>query len=776
MKDGSTNVFKKRYTVIKKLGKGASGKTYLVEDSHESQNCTKVLKALKCIKLDDNSAAVQRDHEKEAHLLSSLKHPYILRIHESFVDKNRFCIVSEYCEGGDLTNYLKQVKSKGERISEKIIGKWLVQLILATVYMHKNKILHRDLKTSNIFLKNGNIKIGDFGISRSLATTEELATTFIGTPYYMSPEVLKYEGYNNKSDIWSIGIILYELCTQRRAFTGTNLMRVMWQVINDPCPQLPEIYSKELQDVLELMLKKTPQERPSASELLQSNTVHSYLRDLYKETIFHMQNELSDESRKNENESNRLISFEEFISSPDSVLHKQQSIEDAEKFPIQSNEETEENTEHSEDQYLTPRQKIKLNKATESDKTIAVLRDLAEQLTHTRNSLNSTKETQLFTWQKGYPSLNHIWPTIQMPTEKLLNELKNLYSEKINNEISVTDELDDDLEIGGDLSWPKRPGLKDDKKLLGKGPGAEDESLGTFNFLNFTKHGSEQIEDLTNNTSFNEIKNFYPLPRLTSPIYDYVTMDEFKKQVDNNDNPNIIKKDNNNQENLFIRRQLTFPEMLNQNYTQSARQLSDINSSKLKCNSVFTDDTQLMETYYTNYDNELLNYTKNFNEENSKELIKNENIIQNDLEDIENQDNEDSTDTLNDVLVCMKAALYHPEDSNTIILDDEAKNIFSPEAKAKRIDALKKYCINKLGEKEFHNAYHYLYQKRILENNQSGELTILNGLKCYCSDVTTGFLLDHLLFLENDALKQTINIQLSESIHQILNDNLPFYT
>ncbi|RTG90693.1 lysophospholipase III [Schistosoma bovis] len=569
----------------------------------------------------------------------------------------------------------------------------------------------------NIFLKNGNIKVGDFGISRSLATTEELATTFIGTPYYMSPEVLKYEGYNNKSDIWSIGIILYELCTQRRAFTGTNLMRVMWQVINDPCPQLPEIYSKELQEVLELMLKKTPQERPSASELLQSNAVHSYLR----------------------------------------------SIENAEKFSIQLNEEIEENVEHSEDQYLTPRQKIKLNKATESDRTTAVLRDLAEQLTHTRNSLNSTMETQLFTWQKGYPSLNHIWPTIQIPTEKLLNELKNLYLEKINNETSLIDELDDDLEN------------EDNKKLPGKGPGAEDESLGTFNFLNSTKHRNEEIEDLTNNMSFTEIKNFYPSPRLTSPIYDYVTMDEFKKQVDIDNNPNIIKKGNNNQEALFIRRQFTFPAMLNQNYAQSARQLSDINSSKLKCNSVFTDDTQLMETYYTNYDNELLNYTNNFNKEDLKELIENENVLQNDLEDIENQDNVDSTETLNDVLVCMKAALCHPEDSNTIVLNDEAKTIFSPEAKAKRIDALKKYCIDKLGEKEFHNAYHYLYQKRILEKNQSGELTILNGLKSYCSDVTTGFLLDHLLFLENDAVKQTINIQLSESVHQILNDDLSFY-
>ncbi|CAH8639344.1 unnamed protein product [Schistosoma margrebowiei] len=429
---------------------------------------------------------------------------------------------------------------------------------------------------------------------------------------------------------------------------------------------------------IELMLKKTPQERPSASELLQSNAVHSYLRDLYKEIIIHMQNELSDENRKDGSEFNLLMSFEEFMSLPDSVLHKQQSIENAEKFSIQSNEEIEENVEHSEDQYLTPRQKIKLNKATESDRTTAVLRDLAEQLTYTRNSLNSTKEIQLVTWQKGYPSLNHIWPTIQMPTEKLLNELKNLYLEKINNETSLMDELDDDLEN------------EDNKKLPGKGPGAEDESLGTFNFSNSTKHRNEEIEDLTNNMSFTEIKFFYPSPRLTSPIYDYVTMDEFKKQVDIDDNPNIIKKSNNNQEALFIRRQFTFPAMLNQNYTQSARQLSDINSSKLKCNSVFTDDTQLMETYYTNYDNELLNYTNNFNKEDLKELIENENILQNDLEDIENQDNVDSTETLNDVLVCMKAALCHPEDSNTIVLDDEAKTIFGPEAKAKRIDALKK--------------------------------------------------------------------------------------
>ncbi|KAK4475848.1 hypothetical protein MN116_001098 [Schistosoma mekongi] len=767
MKDGSTNVFKSRYTVIKKLGKGASGKTYLVEDNCGSQQCTKILKALKCIKLDDNSQNTKEEYEKEAHLLSNLKHPYILCIHESFVDKNRFCIVSEYCEGGDLTSYLKQAKSKGERVSEKLIGKWLVQLLLATVYMHKSKILHRDLKTSNIFLKNGNIKVGDFGISRSMATTEELATTFIGTPYYMSPEVLKYEGYNNKSDIWSIGIILYELCTQRRAFTGTNIMRVMWQVINDPCPQLPEIYSKELQCVLELMLRKSPQERPSASELLQINVIRSYLRDLYKEIVFSMQNELPDENLNDENESYKLLSFEEFINSPDSILNEQQSAETFENLSIQSNEETEEIVMDSDDQYLTPREKIKLNKATESDRTIAVLRDLAEQLAHTRNSLSSTNETQSYTWQKGYPSLNHMWPTIQMSTEKILSELKKFYLEKVNGEYGVTDDLDEDLECVENLFWPSRPNLEKNNMVSGKGPGAEDESLGIFCLSNSLKRENEQIDDLKHCIGYTQMKHFYPPPGMTGPVYDCVPIGKLVKQDNSNDTNKI-------QENLFVRRQLTFPDILSNNYKQSANQLSNINNSKVKCTNVFSDDIQLMETYYSNYDDEILNYTKTRDSENLVESNEVKSIPQTELEDIESQDNVNSTVTLNDVLYCMKAALRHPEDSNTLVLDNEPNNIFSPEVKAKRIDALRKYCIEKLGVKLFHNAYNYLYQKRIIENNQSGELTILDGLKCYCSDVTTGFLLDHLIFLQNDTLKPTINIQSSKSIHQILNDDLQF--
>nr|CAH8869174.1 unnamed protein product [Trichobilharzia regenti] len=778
MTDGDVKVFRKRYSVTKKLGKGASGKTYLVEDLQESRAHKKVFKALKCIKLDEIQSLSQNDCEKEARLLSGLRHPYILRTYESFVEKNKFCLVAEYCEGGDLTHYLKGVKENGEHIDEKLVGKWLVQIILATSFIHKNKILHRDLKSSNIFLKNGNIKIGDFGISRLLTTTNELATTFIGTPYYMSPEVLKYEGYNNKSDIWSIGIILYELCTRRRAFTGTNLMRVMWQVINDPCPRLPEIYSKELQEVLQLMLKKVPQERPSASELLKLNIITSYLRELYKEIVFHMQTSPIDESILKKDEIQRFISFEEFINSPDLILQEQELQENDDNLSIKIDYNEENNTENVDD-FLTPRQKIKLDRASESDQTIATLRDLAEQLTHSRNTLNSTRRTDLYTWQKRYPSSNRLWPTVQMSTEKMLNELKNLYLEKMNSDYGVTENMDD-FENTENLLWPHRPLSENNDSLLGKGPGAEDESLGTFYLTEsgkYTNNIQKKTEDSQNPASDSKLKNFCLVPGSTGPMYENRRYEQKKQvvitddSVDNHDHKD--EESNTNQLNLFIRRSFTIPEVSTNNYVQSARQLNTINSCKMKCDDVVSDNTQLMETYYTNYDNDLIEYSITSVHEDLSTPNETGNIAENDLEDIENQDDWNTNETLDDVLSCMKAALCQQEDDQTLVTNDETNCIYGLEAKAKKIETLRNYCVEKLGIQEFHTAYDYLYQKRITENNQSGELTILDGLKNYCSNVTTGFLLDHLIFLENDT-KQTISVESPNSLYQILESNLQF--
>jgi serine/threonine protein kinase len=94
------------------------------------------------------------------------------------------------------------------------------------------------------------IKIGDFGISRILQGTMDMATTFTGTPYYMSPEVLKHEGYNSKSDVWSIGCLIYEMCTYEHAFEGQGLMGVMYKIVEGKAPELPNTYSRELNDIV----------------------------------------------------------------------------------------------------------------------------------------------------------------------------------------------------------------------------------------------------------------------------------------------------------------------------------------------------------------------------------------------------------------------------------------------------------------------------------------------------------------------------------------------
>jgi len=120
----------------------------------------------------------------------------------------------EYCEVGDLASHIKLKQKKGEMFSEEEILNWFIQICIALEYIHGWKILHRDVKSQNIFLtKNNTVKLGDFGISKLLESTNEAAMTVVGTPYYMSPEVCENKPYTFKSDVWALGCVLYELCT-----------------------------------------------------------------------------------------------------------------------------------------------------------------------------------------------------------------------------------------------------------------------------------------------------------------------------------------------------------------------------------------------------------------------------------------------------------------------------------------------------------------------------------------------------------------------------------
>ncbi|XP_046329219.2 serine/threonine-protein kinase Nek11-like isoform X2 [Haliotis rufescens] len=348
-KDRDTNsarVLANRYEVVKKLGSGNFGTAFLCKDLRNNNE----LKVLKEISVGDLQPDETVDAMHEARLLSKLDHPSIVKFHDSFIDGEFFCIITEYCDGGDLDIKIGDCKKSKTTFDEKSILDWLVQLLLAVQYMHSRRVLHRDLKTRNIFIRNNMVKIGDFGISRILMGTTDMASTFTGTPYYMSPEVLKHEGYNSKSDVWSIGCILFELCALEHAFNGQGLMGVMYKIVEGKPPDLPKKYSRELNTVFQKMLVKNPDERPSASEVVKLPFIANHMTK--------MKDTLSDEYKmKHFSSQHHADRDAEEIAQ---LLREKSHLDDLRKSEVKT---TPVNTK-----YMSPRERMRLRKMEEADK------------------------------------------------------------------------------------------------------------------------------------------------------------------------------------------------------------------------------------------------------------------------------------------------------------------------------------------------------------------------------------------------------------------------
>ncbi|XP_065439696.1 serine/threonine-protein kinase Nek11 isoform X7 [Chrysemys picta bellii] len=274
----SETLIARRYVLQQKLGRGSFGTVYLVSDKKAKQG--EELKVLKEISVGDLKPNETVEANLEAQLLSKLDHPAIVKFYASFVERESFCIITEYCEGRDLDCKIQEYKEAGKIFTESQIIEWFIQLLLGVNYMHERRILHRDLKAKNIFLKNNLLKIGDFGVSRLLMGSCDLATTFTGTPYYMSPEALKHQGYDTKSDIWSLGCILHEMCCLDHAFTGHNFLSIVLKIVEGNTPSLPDRYPSKLNTVLHSMLNKDPSLRPSAAEILKIPYIDEQLQNV----------------------------------------------------------------------------------------------------------------------------------------------------------------------------------------------------------------------------------------------------------------------------------------------------------------------------------------------------------------------------------------------------------------------------------------------------------------------------------------------------------------
>ena len=265
----------KDYIIKQTLGKGTYGIVYKVQKLN-----TNSIYVIKQIPLSGLSEKERNEVEQEAKILHSINSNYVVKYYDSFKENDNLNIVMEYCDGGDLNDFLIEKKKFGQPLEEPFIWKIFIKITIGLADIHKLKILHRDLKTLNIFLKqNFDIKIGDLGVAKVLSKNN-FARTVIGTPYYLSPEICEEKPYNDKSDVWALGCILYELCTFKHPFEARSQGALILKILNNKPEPINNTFSKELNNIIYMLLDKNYDKRPSCIEILKNNMVISKIKSL----------------------------------------------------------------------------------------------------------------------------------------------------------------------------------------------------------------------------------------------------------------------------------------------------------------------------------------------------------------------------------------------------------------------------------------------------------------------------------------------------------------
>ncbi|XP_038651467.1 serine/threonine-protein kinase 10 isoform X2 [Scyliorhinus canicula] len=293
------------WQLIGELGDGAFGKVYKAINKE-----TGVLAAAKVIEV--KSEEELEDYMVEIEILASCDHMYIVKQLDAFFYENKLWIMIEFCVGGAVDATMLEL-DRG--LTEPQIRVAARQMLEAVDYLHSQKIIHRDLKAGNVLLsQDGNVKLADFGVSAKNTKTLQKRETFIGTPYWMAPEVVMCETmkdtpYDYKSDIWSLGITLIEMAQIEPPHHELNPMRVLLKIAKGEPPTLdnPSKWSKDFKDFLKKALDKNPDTRLSAAQLLQHPFVSSVssnkpLRELVAEAKAEVMEEIEDNREEAEDD------------------------------------------------------------------------------------------------------------------------------------------------------------------------------------------------------------------------------------------------------------------------------------------------------------------------------------------------------------------------------------------------------------------------------------------------------------------------------------------
>ena len=262
-----------KYEVIRTLGRGSYGRVDLCKDKSTGEQF-----AVKKVKLGQMPEADRLKALEEATFLSKLDHPNIVAYHESFQENDSLYISMEYMDGGDLE---KKIAQRGHSfLPEQDILFSFVQILSALAYLHKKNIMHRDIKPQNCFLtRHGVVKLGDFGVAKSM-DYGNLAKTVIGTPFYLAPEIWDHVPYSYAADVYSLGVVLYELCSLHKPYEADTAAELLIKVTKGERRPIPEFFSKDIRELIKQMMQKDPSLRPDCDQIIQLPFIQRAIKDL----------------------------------------------------------------------------------------------------------------------------------------------------------------------------------------------------------------------------------------------------------------------------------------------------------------------------------------------------------------------------------------------------------------------------------------------------------------------------------------------------------------
>ena len=276
MTDSKISDFEK----VKELGKGSFGSVFLVRRKEDHK-----IYALKSVYLQKLNKKEQQNSVNEVRILASVNHPNVIGYKEAFWDEkdNSLNIVMEYADDGDLQTKINKMRKERLRFEENLIWSYSIQMIEGLKALHDKNIMHRDLKSANIFLVKDKYqcKIGDMNVSKVIKEKELLTQT--GTPYYASPEVWRDEPYSYKSDLWSIGCVIYELCNLRPPFKGKDLDELFMNVCKGKPERIYNTYSDDLWKMIQMLLEVDVKKRCDCNKFLNSPLIVRKIKELKNE-------------------------------------------------------------------------------------------------------------------------------------------------------------------------------------------------------------------------------------------------------------------------------------------------------------------------------------------------------------------------------------------------------------------------------------------------------------------------------------------------------------